>query len=175
MTKYFKVRAATEKDLTQVSDLLAASYSELMIRFYDEVLLRDALPKITRANPVLLTSGTYYLAQSKGGRIIGCGGWTQERPGTGEIIPNFAHIRHFATHPDWIGEGVGKAIFDQCKIQALAKGIRNFECYSSLNAEGFYTAMGLRRVRQVDVDMGEGLKFPSILMVTPDKTVEPFV
>jgi GNAT superfamily N-acetyltransferase len=77
---------------------------------YDAFFLSAALPLMTRANPTLLQSGTYYLSETQDGTIIGCGGWTFERPGGGEVVPGLVHIRHFATHPDWIGRGIGTAL-----------------------------------------------------------------
>jgi hypothetical protein len=69
-------------------------------------LLGRALPFMTSANPILLASGTYYIAEREPGHLVGCGGWTAARPGSGEIIEAEAHIRHFATHPRW-GEELG--------------------------------------------------------------------
>ena len=53
---------------------------------------------MTQANATLISARTYYLAVSDNGLVVGCGGWTRERPGSGEVEPALAHIRHFATH-----------------------------------------------------------------------------
>ena len=50
---------------------------------------------MTRANPGLLASGTYYVAESRDSLIVGCGGWTRESPVDGGIEPGLGHIRHF--------------------------------------------------------------------------------
>lgn len=158
------IRTATPDDAVPVSALLAVSYSVLMPPSYPAEILAAALPKMTRANPALLSAGTYYVAEIESGSTIGCGGWTAEHPGTGEVAPGLAHIRHFATHPDWLGQGVGRALFDRSANDARAAGVARFECYSSLNAEGFYAAIGFTAVRPIEVDMGDGLAFPSVLM-----------
>jgi N-acetylglutamate synthase-like GNAT family acetyltransferase len=67
-------------------------------------------------------------------------------------------------HPDWTGHGVGRALYGQCEQVARAAGIQHFECNASLNAEGFYGALGFELVRQIDAPMGPGLTFPSLLM-----------
>jgi hypothetical protein len=72
-----------------------------MVPAYDDAVLAVALPLMTQANPMLLASGSYYLTITEESRTVACGGWTHERPGSGEIVPSLAHIRHFATHPDW--------------------------------------------------------------------------
>jgi N-acetylglutamate synthase-like GNAT family acetyltransferase len=164
MATSFRLSVASPTDQAAVTALLEASYATLMATYYDPVVLDRALPLMTRANPNLLGSGTYYLAHDSMGSVVGCGGWTKERPGTGEIEPRLAHIRHFATHPGWLGRGIGRAIFTECRNAAEADGICRLECYSSLNAEGFYAAIGFHAVRRLEVSMGPDISFPSILM-----------
>ncbi len=164
MQREFEIRVATPKDEAAVGELLDASYTALMPAGYEAADLAAVLPAMTRANPALLASSTYYLAETTAGALIGCGGWTRERPGSGETEPELGHIRHFAVHPDWTGRGVGRAIYDRCELNARAAGVRRFECYASLNAEGFYAAMGFAPVRRLEVPMDKGLTLSSVLM-----------
>ncbi len=158
------LRPAIPADADGVSALMQASCPTLMAPAYDAEVLAAALPLMTTANRKLLGSGTYYVVQATDGEIIGAGGWTHDRPGTGELTPGLAHIRHFATHPDHTGKGIGRTIYDQCQSAARAEGITQLECYASLNAEPFYAALGFERVRPVAVPMGPDLAFPSVLM-----------
>ncbi len=160
----FTVRVATPEDEFAVSGLLGASYPVLMASSYDEAVLAAALTSMTRANPALLSARTYYVAETEDGLIVGCGGWTRERPGDGQVVPELAHIRHFATHPEWVGRGIGRRLYARCEEEARSIGVRRFECYSSLNAEGFYAAIGFRSIRRIEVPMGADLTFPSVLM-----------
>ena len=164
MSSDFTIRVATPNDELAVSALLEASYSVLMGSGYDPATLSAVLPVITRANPKLLLSGTYYVAEATSLRIVGCGGWTHEQPGNGDIKPELGHIRHFATHPDWLGRTVGRSIYAVCEQAARSAGMRYFECYSSLNAEGFYAALGFETIRRIEVRMGNNEMLPSILM-----------
>lgn len=132
---------------------------------YDPKLLKQVLPRMTVAQPALLVSGSYYVVESSDGAIIGCGGWTKERPGTSEVKAKVGHIRHFGVHPDWTRCGVGKALYARCALDARDAGISQFECYSSLNAEVFYSALGFRRLAQIDVDIFDQAPFPSVHMV----------
>jgi predicted N-acetyltransferase YhbS len=160
----FAVRIATPQDEASVCALLEASYPALMSPSYDEAVLVNVLPLITKANPSLLSAGTYYLAETDDRVIVGCGGWTRERPGTGERVPGLAHIRHFATHPSWIGQGVGRGIYSLCEQEARTAGVHKFECYSSLNAEKFYVALGFTPVRRIKITMGQNISVPGVLM-----------
>ena len=124
---------------------------------------------MVRANPALLRCGTYYLAQGPEEAAVGCGGWTFERPGAaGEPRDrSLGHIRHFATHPNWLRHGVGRALFARCATEARAAGVRRFECYSSLVGEPFYGALGFVAVESITLDIGPGIAFPSVRMICP--------
>ena len=160
----FEVRTARPQDEAPVSDLLNASYSTLMASRYDQTILAAALPFMTQANLALLSAGTFYVAETADGSIAGCGGWSRERPGTMEVRPELGHVRHFATHPNWLRRSIGHAIYAQCENAARSAGMRRFECYSSLNAVGFYVALGFKTIRQIEIAMGPGLMMPSMLM-----------
>jgi len=114
-----------------------------------------------------LFRANYFVAEDAQHRIIGCGGWTPERPGQGEVQHHIGHIRHFATHPDWIRQGVGRALMTRSKDTARQHAITRFECYSSLSAQDFYAASGFQALRHIDVPLSEACLFPSILMDCP--------
>lgn len=135
-----------------------------MASSYDESLLTPALKLMTKAKMSLLTSGTYYLAESSDGMVIGCGGWTLERPGSSMVEPHLGHIRHVGTHPDWINQGIGRAIYRLCETNARSAGVATFECYSSLNAQMFYSTLGFKIVRMIDIELEPNLPLPCALM-----------
>lgn len=163
----FTIRLATPDDAAAVSALLAACYPVLLAGTYHPDVLAALLPRMTTASPTLLASGSYFVAVAADGQVIGCGGWTRERPGNGAVADGLGHVRHVGVHPDWAGRGVGRALFARWLEQARAAGIREFECYATLNAEGFYRALGFESERPLDVDMGAGPKMPSMLMRRP--------
>ena len=99
----YSIRIADISDSDAVSALLAASYSILFPAHYSSETLRSALPHMTKANPKLLASGTYYVAEAKPGNLVGCGGWTAARPGSGEIVEGEAHITSLRD-PSGLGE-----------------------------------------------------------------------
>lgn len=165
MAADFALRVAAPEDAARVTALLEACYPLLMADGYEEAHLAVALPLMTRANPALLSSGTYYVAEAANGQVVGCGGWTRERPGTTEVADGLAHIRHFGTHPDWLGRGVGRAIYELCEKEARAAGIQRLECYSSLNAEHFYLALGFTKAGAMEIPLDDGVGLPAVLML----------
>jgi len=81
-----RVRTAGPADLAAVERVFEASYPALMADAYDGALLARALPLMIRAQPGLLGSGNYHVAEAEG-EIVGCGGWSHEKPGSAETEP----------------------------------------------------------------------------------------
>jgi GNAT superfamily N-acetyltransferase len=157
------IRHATPADAEALSALILASYSTLYRGWYSDEELAAAVPLMSKANPHLLSSGTYYVAELAG-NIAGCGGWTETPPGGGEIVEGTAHIRHFATHPDHLRKGVARALIERCCADARERRVSLFKCMSSLPAEGFYARLGFRRVGQADFALPGGIRLAAVFM-----------
>lgn len=163
-SKRYSTRIASLGDASAISGLLHASYSTLLQSHYSPEILSIALPLITKANPELLASGNYYVAIAGDDRIVGCGGWSLQRPGTGETEDGIGHIRHFATHPEWAGMGIGRALMTQCLEAAEGGDVKTLECYSTLNASPFYRSCGFIRARTMEIELAEDTGFPALHM-----------
>ena len=164
MATDFTLRVTTPDDAAAVGALLEASYASAFAGHYEDQVLAAALPLMTRANPRLLASGTYYAADTGDGVLAGCGGWSVDRPGSGEVVDGLAHVRHFGIHPDWMRRGVGRALFARCVDDAGARGVGRFECYSSLVAEEFYRALGFVAVERRDIELRAGIRLAGVVM-----------
>jgi len=164
MSAQFSVRVAEPGDFAAVGALLEASYPKLFAEAYEPGLLARALPLVTKANPRLLASGAFYLAETATGQLVGCGGWSKERPGSGEIKEGEGHVRHFATHPEWIRRGIGSALLSRCFRDAEAQGIGSLTCYSSLVAVAFYRASGFADIGPMTLDLAPDVSIPGRLM-----------
>ncbi|WP_245190861.1 GNAT family N-acetyltransferase [Jannaschia formosa] len=126
------LRPATPADLPSVDMLLAASYPRLLAADYPPSVLVTALPRICRARPELLASGTYHLA-FEGETLVACGGWTRARP-TGGTEPGLGHVRHVAAHPDHLRRGHARRLMEHCLAEARAAGMRALDCFSTRTA-----------------------------------------
>ncbi|HLL31760.1 MAG TPA: GNAT family N-acetyltransferase [Allosphingosinicella sp.] len=162
-----RLRVTTPVDCEAVSAVLGPSYAVLMAAAYPPDLLARTLPVITKANPALLSSGRYYLVEAETGEPAGCGGWSPNPPGRRDGDPERAHVRHFATHPDWTRRGVGRLLYERCEADARAAGFTVFEAWSSLNGEGFYASLGFRRLGPIETPMPGGAMFPAVRMERP--------
>ena len=147
-----------------VSSLLEESYTKLLAIDYEPDLLAKLLPLVTKANSQLLASGNFYVAYTQPGHFIGCGGWSREQPGSNEIRQGEAHIRHFATHPNWIRRGVGRALLNRCMQDAKNASVKVPQCHSSLSAVDFYRASGFVVIRPIDMQSSPDVSTPGVLL-----------
>jgi GNAT superfamily N-acetyltransferase len=151
------------QDGAEVTALLEASYTKQLEGAYSPQVLARALPMMTKANPRLLGSGTYYVAQADT-QLVGCGGWSIEAPGSGEIREGTAHVRHFATHPDWLRHGIGRTLLLRCFSEATVAGINSLECHSTLVAINFYLATGFKVVGPMEMKLTADISIDGMLL-----------
>jgi GNAT superfamily N-acetyltransferase len=70
-------------------------------------------------------------------------------------------LEHLWVLPEFIGTGVGRALFDHAVSRAAASGAEVLGIESDPNAEGFYLRMGARRVGEVSHAMdGQRRRLP---------------
>ena len=83
------VRPSTRADIGAIDALLGRSYPQLLKADYPPSALVTVLPLMTRAQPGLVASGRYWVAEQDG-RLLGAGGWSEALPGGGRSSP---HLR----------------------------------------------------------------------------------
>ena len=159
------IRAARPADLPAVDALLAASYPRLLAPDYPGSVLVTALPRICRANPALLASGTYFLV-FEGTTLVAVGGWTRAAPAGGAHAPGIGNVRHVAAHPGHLRRGHARALMAHVMRDAAGAGMSTLDCLSTRTAVPFYRSLGFAEHGPVDVPLGPGIVFPSIRMAT---------
>lgn len=164
MDAEYQIRVASTSDIEGIESVLASSYGALFRQAYSEDVLKVALPLITRANRILIESGNYYVAERVYTEIIGCGGWSHERPGTKQTEPGLAHVRHLAIRPDCLRRGIATAILQRIARDSSVAGIHTLECYASLNSVPFYSSLGFQFERTIDVELGHGVLMSGVVM-----------
>ena len=171
MTLTLILRAARLSDLSAVDTLLSRSYPRLLAMDYPPSVMVTALPIIARARPELLASGRYFLAFAQDGQLVGAGGWSGAAPGRSDQPEQQAtgtqigHIRHVATDPSVVRQGVARAVLGAIFEAARAAGMAEMECLSTRTAVPFYTSMGFRVLGAVDVPLRPGIVFPAVRMI----------
>ncbi len=165
MTDQMTIRIATRQDIVAIDALIAASYPALLKPDYPPSVLVTALPLISRAQPHLIASGSYFVAMDEDGRALSCGGWTETAPQGGVGPRDLGHIRHFATHPSALRRGLGAAIMGQVLAQAISRGMRRMMCQATRTAVPFYSKMGFDARAEVEIMLRPGIVFPAVEMV----------
>lgn len=153
------LRSATGRDMDAVDTLLSQSYPRLLKADYPPSALVTAVPLISRANAVLVTSGTYYVAEAPDGSLVGAGGWTPT-----PRVRDAAQVRHLVVHWRHQREGIGRRLMMGIFSEARLQGIRRLEAQSTRNAVRFYSAMGFEGLGEIDVPLRPGIDFTAVLM-----------
>lgn len=157
------IRTATAADISAIDALLARAYPRLLKADYAPSVLVTALPLISRAQPGLVTSGSYYVA-TDAGTIIGAGGWTARIPGGNAAEPSRANVRHVVTDDRRVRQGIGRALLSHILGRARAAGMTWMHCTATLTAVPFYTAMGFAVIGPTVVPLAPGITFPAMAM-----------
>ena len=158
------VRPGRQEDIAPLDALLARSYPRLLAADYPPSVLVTAIPRIARAQPRLVTCGTFFVA-AKGTELVGGGGWTRAVPGgAGRSRRHVGHIRHFATDAGAVRTGIGTALMQAVLQSAEQANVRMLECLSTRTAVPFYRSAGFAALQEVDVVLDAGISFPAVRM-----------
>ena len=159
-----RIRTARPDDLAALDALLAASYPRQLREDYPPSVMVTALPLISRAQPRLLASGTYYVAEEND-RILGAGGWSLAIPEARDATrPGRANIRHVVTDHRRTREGIGRALMEHSFAEARAAGCTYAHAASTRSAVPFYSALGFRTLGPMVVTLAPGIDFPAVAM-----------
>ncbi|SHI39491.1 GNAT family N-acetyltransferase [Wenxinia saemankumensis] len=159
------LRRASLTDLAALDDLLARAYGSQLAVDYPPSLLVTAVPLIARAQPRLLTSGSYFVVEDAEGVLRGAGGWTATLPGQDRrIMRGRGNVRHVVTDTAWTRRGIGRRIVERAMEGARKAGMTWMHCTATRTAVPFYTALGFRALRGVTVPLAPGIAFPAIEM-----------
>ena len=158
MSDTITIRKSRSSDLAAADALFARSYPALLKKDYPPSVLVLALPIISRAQPKLLTSGTYFVAEREDGRLVAAGGWTRGQR------RDSAQIRHVVTDQDFTRLGIGSALMEHVFSTARTSGVRYLQCQSTRTAVPFYSACGFRALGPIEVSLAPGIGFPAVAM-----------
>lgn len=159
-----ELRPCTLADREIVEAILTVSYGALLKGFYPDGVLQQAVPFMSVAQPALLKSGTYYL-MFVDGEPAACGGWSRVMPGAKKrYITGTAHIRHVATHPDFLRKGLARRILDHSFDAAKKRKAVKMSCFSSLSAVAFYKSVGFHEIGKKSVQFTGDLAFDMMVM-----------
>jgi putative acetyltransferase len=137
------IRPLLGADLDTIGALQQASILALGARSYSRAQL-DAWARFGwhYRHKLLEDDGAFFVAE-RPDRLVGVGGWSPD-----SLAAELAWLRYLFVHPDAAGSGVGRRLVETIEASARRHGKAGFRVWSSLNAAGFYAALGYRRVRR---------------------------
>ncbi|HYT49217.1 MAG TPA: GNAT family N-acetyltransferase [Pyrinomonadaceae bacterium] len=74
------------------------------------------------------------------------------------VSDSLAEIEHMWIRPEYMGSGVGRALFEHTRVRAASLRLPALELSADPNAEGFYERMGATRIGDVRADMSGQLR-----------------
>jgi GNAT superfamily N-acetyltransferase len=165
MAQTITLRPAAMADLDGVDRLLGRSYARLLAPDYPPSTLVLAVPRFARAQPGLLASGRYFVAEDAQERILAAGGWSRRSPLGAPMDETTGHIRHVATDPSVARQGIGRMLMARVIEEARGAGMFRLECLSTRTAVAFYRALGFQAVQPLELALGLGIGFPVTRML----------
>jgi putative acetyltransferase len=106
----------------------------------------------------LLGQGGFWVAEQDA-RILGVGGWSPDG-----LEPDVAWLRYLFVHPEAARRGIGRRLVEQAESAAQAAGRPRLHVWASLNALGFYRALGYRSKRRALWPVQAGIELDYRLM-----------
>ena len=158
------IRQADPSDFEAVDRLFGRSYPVLLQGHYSPATYISALPVISRAQPELLASGLFFVVEDANKDVVAAGGWSMEPPKGGQGMRGVGHVRHVATDHRRLRQGIGRALITHIKLHAKGSGMMKLQCFSTLNAQAFYSANGFTSLGEGEVQLSGGIGFPVVVM-----------
>lgn len=106
----------------------------------------------------LLGDGGFWVAEQDE-RILGVGGWSPD-----SVEPDLAWIRYLFVHPQAVRRGIGRRLVERAERSAYAAARPRLHVWSSLNAVGFYRAVGFLPERRARWPVQAGIELDYLLL-----------
>jgi predicted N-acetyltransferase YhbS len=153
-------RLARTGDVPEISRLIDHAFRTIGTRAYSDQQVETALADgVVGLDARLIEDGTYFVAETPDGQVVGCGGWSWRRKafGAGQGGRAFAAhedepmdpqrgepawIRAFFVHPDWTRRGIARRLLALSEEAARAAGYGRTELLATETGIPLYLACG---------------------------------
>ncbi|HMD59353.1 MAG TPA: GNAT family N-acetyltransferase [Steroidobacteraceae bacterium] len=172
----YQLRTATLGDEPALRVLIARSIRELGAADYAPAQIEAALREAFGVDTTLIRDGTYFVAATAAGQLVGCGGWSWRRTLFGNdaragrdgsaLDPktDAAKIRAFFVDPAHARQGIGRAVLQRCETEAVRAGFSRFEMMATLPGVRLYENCGYVAGPATDYPLGGGLNIRFVPM-----------
>jgi putative acetyltransferase len=115
----------------------------------------------------LIGAGAFWVAEREE-RILGVGGWSPD-----SVEADLAWLRYLFVHPEATRRGIGRRLVERTERSACAAGRPRVRVWSSLNAVGFYRAVGFMPERRARWPVRTGIDLDYVLMAKRAQEATP--
>ena len=129
-----QIRVALNSDLEFLNEIIKASKSYWG---YDVDFMKKFMEKFALTSDYIGQKNTYVASLETNN--VGLYSFSRNKD-------NQLELDNFFLHPDYIGQGVGKIMWDHCVKSAKSYKDRFFLLWSDPHAEGFYFKMGCEKI-----------------------------
>jgi putative acetyltransferase len=139
-----RLRPVRATDLDAIAAMQETSIMALGAPIYGEAKARAWARLGYQFRHDLLGEGGFWVAEQHQ-RLLGVGGWSPD-----SLEADLAWIRYLFVHPEAARRGIGRRLVERAERSACAADRPRLRVWSSLNAVGFYRAIGFlpeRRAR----------------------------
>jgi GNAT superfamily N-acetyltransferase len=158
MTVALTIRPARPGDIDAVADLQARSIMAFGIETYGKTACEAWARMGRQVRHTLLESGAFFVAEADDA-LVGVAGWTAD-----SREPDCAWPRYVFVTPTQARQGIGRKLMITVERSVHAAGRARLKLWSSLNAIGFYQALGYRQVKPARWPIADGIEMKHLLM-----------
>ena len=155
------IRDAKPDDLDGIAELQTRTIMAFGVETYGEETCRAWAKIGVQVRHTLLASGTFFVAEWVD-TLAGISGWTAD-----SREPDCAWPRYVFVSPTVARHGIGRKLMQAVEHSVHAAGRTRLQVWASLNAVGFYEALGYRRVRPARWPVAAGIEMAFLLMEKP--------
>jgi putative acetyltransferase len=153
-----RLRPVRASDLDAVAAMQEISIMALGRPVYGEAKARAWARLGYQFRHDLLGEGGFWVAEQEQ-RLLGVGGWSPD-----SLEADLAWIRYLFVHPEAARRGIGRRLVERAERSAYAADRPRLHVWSSLNAVGFYRAIGFLPERRARWPVQSAIELDYVLM-----------
>ena len=154
----FELRPVRATDLDAIAAMQETSIMALGAPVYGEAKAKAWARLGYQFRHDLLGDGGFWVAE-QGDRLLGVGGWSPDG-----LEADLAWIRYLFVHPEAVRRGIGRRLVERAERAAYAADRPRLRVWSSLNAVGFYRAVGFLPERRARWPVQTAIALDYVLM-----------
>ena len=132
-----RIRKFKKGDAIKVSNVIKKSFRSIISKNYTKESVEDQIKENSPKKILEKAKKVKYFVAVEKGKILGFGGYNEEKIHTFFVIPE----RH--------GKGIGSKILERVLTEAKKDGIKSLKCWSTFNAENFYSSFGFKKRKKL--------------------------